>query len=288
MPSSHTAVVCALATAVAMTQGLNSATFAITAILAIVVMYDATGVRQAVSQQSTILNRIVKELMDKRPRSEVERDLREFVGHTPFQVIAGAMLGIFIAWLWLAERIPSVVKWALAVGFCGVLIILRPEAGDISPVAVIALAGGVLAAVAKVTVRRLAVTEPASRIVFYFALHAALLSAVPLIWAWEMPSDPTTWLWLASVGALATAGQFLLTRGYALKPAGQLAPFSYFSLLFGALLGWIFWQEALTWGILIGASLIVVGGLLASRARHEPAGAAHLEPAVDTRPSRVL
>ena len=101
MPSSHTALVCALATTVAIIDGLNSITFAITAILAMVVMYDAAGVRQAVSQQSTILNRIVKELMEKRPRIEVERDLREFIGHTPFQVIAGAALGIFVAWLWL-------------------------------------------------------------------------------------------------------------------------------------------------------------------------------------------
>jgi len=102
MPSSHTALVCALATAVAMVQGLNSIAFAIAAILAMVVMYDATGVRRAVSQQSIILNRIVRELMDKRPRNEVERDLREFIGHTPFQVIVGAVLGIFITCLWLA------------------------------------------------------------------------------------------------------------------------------------------------------------------------------------------
>ena len=101
MPSSHTALVCALATAVAMTQGLSSVAFAITAILALVVMYDAAGVRRAVSRQSIILNRIVRELIDKRPRGEVEHDLREFIGHTPFQVIAGAALGIFIAWLWL-------------------------------------------------------------------------------------------------------------------------------------------------------------------------------------------
>ena len=101
MPSSHTALVCALATAVAMMQGFNSVTFAITAVLAAVVMYDAAGLRQAVSQQSIILNRMVKEFRIRRPRDEVERDLREFIGHTPFQVIAGAILGIFITWLWL-------------------------------------------------------------------------------------------------------------------------------------------------------------------------------------------
>ena len=101
MPSSHTALVCSLAAVMAITQGFSSAAFAITAVLAVVVMYDAAGVRQAVGRQSIILNRIVKELLDKRPRGEVERDLREFIGHTPFQVIAGAVLGIFIAWLWL-------------------------------------------------------------------------------------------------------------------------------------------------------------------------------------------
>ena len=101
MPSSHTALVCALAAVMAMTQGFNSVVFAITAILAMVVMYDAAGVRQAVGRQSKILNRIIKELREKRPKGEVERDLREFIGHTQFQVIAGAVLGIFIASVWL-------------------------------------------------------------------------------------------------------------------------------------------------------------------------------------------
>jgi acid phosphatase family membrane protein YuiD len=101
MPSSHTALVCALATVVAMMQGFNSIVFAIAVILAMVVMYDAAGVRQTVGRQSRILNRIVKELREKRPRDEVERDLREFIGHTQFQVLAGAVLGIFLAWVWL-------------------------------------------------------------------------------------------------------------------------------------------------------------------------------------------
>jgi acid phosphatase family membrane protein YuiD len=84
-----------------MMQGFNSIVFAIAVILAMVVMYDAAGVRQTVGRQSRILNRIVKELREKRPRDEVERDLREFIGHTQFQVLAGAVLGIFLAWVWL-------------------------------------------------------------------------------------------------------------------------------------------------------------------------------------------
>ena len=101
MPSSHSAVVSALATAVAMTQGWGSVAFGIAAILAVVVMYDAAGLRQSVGQQAAVLNRIIEELRLRRPFTEVERDLREFIGHTPFQVIVGAILGILIAWLWL-------------------------------------------------------------------------------------------------------------------------------------------------------------------------------------------
>lgn len=102
MPSSHSAFVTALAAVVAMIEGFGSVAFGITVVLALVVMYDAAGVRQSVAQQSTVLNHILKELKLKRPMSELESDLRELVGHTPFQVAAGATLGVAIAWLWIA------------------------------------------------------------------------------------------------------------------------------------------------------------------------------------------
>ena len=100
MPSSHSALITALATSVAITQGLGSVAFGIAAILALVVMYDAAGLRQSVGQQSAVLNRIVRELRARRI-TELERDLREFIGHTLVQVIAGAILGVFVAWLLL-------------------------------------------------------------------------------------------------------------------------------------------------------------------------------------------
>lgn len=101
MPSSHSAIVTALATTVALTQGLDSVTFGIACIVALIVIYDSAGVRKSVGQQAVVLNRIVKEIRFRRPVAELERDLREFIGHTPLQVIAGAALGILIAWLWL-------------------------------------------------------------------------------------------------------------------------------------------------------------------------------------------
>ena len=102
MPSAHSAVVSALATSVALTQGLGSAAFGISAMLALIVMYDAAGIRQSVGKQSVVLNRIIRELRLRRPIIELERDLREFIGHTSFQVIVGGLLGVGVAWLWIA------------------------------------------------------------------------------------------------------------------------------------------------------------------------------------------
>ena len=94
MPSSHSATVCALSTSIAMTHGFGSTYFSIAFILAVIVMYDAAGVRQSVGQQSIFINRIVKT-----HKLEIDQTLREFVGHTPFQVIVGALLGILISWI---------------------------------------------------------------------------------------------------------------------------------------------------------------------------------------------
>jgi acid phosphatase family membrane protein YuiD len=101
MPSAHSAMVCALATAIAMTSGLGSPLFAISVIFALIVMYDAAGVRQSVGHQSVVLNRIILELKRKEPLVKVEADLRELMGHTPFEVIVGAAAGILLAWTWL-------------------------------------------------------------------------------------------------------------------------------------------------------------------------------------------
>jgi uncharacterized protein len=101
MPSAHTATVCSLATSIAMIEGMRSVYFSIAVILAVIVMYDAAGVRQSVGQHSRILNRIIKEISFKTTPDERKEDFREFIGHTPFQVLIGALLGIVFTWLWL-------------------------------------------------------------------------------------------------------------------------------------------------------------------------------------------
>mgnify|MGYP005863200629 CR=1 FL=1 len=95
MPSSHTALVLALATSTGKDAGWDSIDFAITAVIAAVVMYDAAGVRRAAGQQAEVLNQIINDIY--RGTQISQERLKELIGHTPFEVLIGALLGIVIA-----------------------------------------------------------------------------------------------------------------------------------------------------------------------------------------------
>ncbi len=96
MPSSHSSTVVALSTAIGLTEGFFSNIYAVSLVLALIVMYDAAGVRRAAGQQAKILNKIVEE-WGKASISDTEKKLKELLGHTPVEVLAGAVLGAVIA-----------------------------------------------------------------------------------------------------------------------------------------------------------------------------------------------
>lgn len=96
MPSSHTATVTALAFAIGFQDGFGDSLFAAAMILACIVMYDAAGVRLQAGRQAEVLNQIVYELPAEHPLAET-RPLRELLGHTPPEVIAGGLVGLATA-----------------------------------------------------------------------------------------------------------------------------------------------------------------------------------------------
>ena len=105
MPSSHSAMVTALATGVALETGVDSPIFAVAAVFAIVTMYDASGVRRQAGKHATVLNQLVSEFkklvsevrsLPQKPDEEVRKELKELLGHEPSEVFFGGLTGIFL------------------------------------------------------------------------------------------------------------------------------------------------------------------------------------------------
>ena len=172
-----------------------------------------------------------------------------------------------IAWYWLEEPLHRLIFLAIGIGFVGVMLVLNPD-GEFNRIALVGLLGGGLASLAKVSLRRLGRTEPSVRVVFYFALLSSIISIVPMFWSWRQPT-PLDWGLLALLGLVGTLGQLLLTRGYAIAAAARVSPFTYSSVLFGAVYGYLFWGETLSLQFIFGAVLIDLAGILAIRAGEE-------------------
>lgn len=98
MPSSHTSFMVSMTTAVALSEGISSPLFAVSVVLSFIVMYDASGVRRAAGEQAALLNKLVENLGHEKLEVTGKR-LKELLGHSPLEVIAGAALGIAVAFV---------------------------------------------------------------------------------------------------------------------------------------------------------------------------------------------
>lgn len=169
-----------------------------------------------------------------------------------------------IAYMWMREQVTYSARGAIIVGFIGIVLILKPGFGIFQPAMLVALAAGVLVALAMVTIRRMSFSEPAIRIVFYFTIFSTVISGGPLLWSWQSLL-PEIWWVLILIGLLAAVGQFFLTKGYSMAPAAQVGPLSYGNVVFATINGWIFWGETmdlLTW---VGAFLVCMAGIITTR-----------------------
>ncbi|WP_027859609.1 DMT family transporter [Marinobacterium jannaschii] len=173
-----------------------------------------------------------------------------------------------IAFFWLGERIPAPARLAILIGFAGVYLILNPGEGALNIAVLIALGGAMLGGLAKVVIRRMRDTESPQRIVFYFALFSSLISALPACFSWTTPTLVQA-MWLLLMAMTSTIAQLLLSKAYGMAPAGQLGPYTYASVAFAALFGWLLWDEVLALSSLLGIMLVIVAGLLAMKPKAE-------------------
>ncbi|MFC4023705.1 divergent PAP2 family protein [Oceanobacillus longus] len=108
MPSSHSAAVTALTTAIGIVEGVTSSVFALACIFSVITMFDASGVRRQAGEQAAVLNRLIKDFQhftdsakdwNKKEETEKRRELKELLGHQPIEVFFGGLTGVIIAFL---------------------------------------------------------------------------------------------------------------------------------------------------------------------------------------------
>ncbi|MBQ0752824.1 MAG: DMT family transporter [Gammaproteobacteria bacterium] len=164
------------------------------------------------------------------------------------------------AMIWLGDKITLRTWAAIAVGFLGVAVIIQPGTGAFNPVMIVALLSAVLMGVAKVSIRKMADTEPPRRIVFWFGAISSVISAIPLFWITTWP-DGAQFGWLLAIGLTATIAQICMTTAYQLASPGRVGIYNYTAVIWAAALGWLFWDESLKWATLAGTLLIVAAGV---------------------------
>ncbi len=170
----------------------------------------------------------------------------------------------FVAWIFLKEPMTARAWAAALIGFAGVLLVCKPDDGALNHFALIGLGSSLLAATAFVTVRSLGATEPATRVVFYFALISTVVSTLPLLWAGRLVTLHEFGL-LAAVGILATLSQLCLTRAYALAPANRIGPVTYLAIVIAGAYAWALWGETPDAWAIAGMGLIFAALMVSLR-----------------------
>lgn len=183
--------------------------------------------------------------------------------------LADAMLFVYsapvivplLAHWFLGEAITTRIYAVVLLGLAGVILVLKPGGEHFSWMAPVGLSCTLFTAFAFVFVRKLSVTEPPMRVVFWFTLLSTLASLLPFGLAPQWP-DAYGCLLLLGIGGVNTLAQWFLSLAYGSAPAARIAPVSYLTVLLAALFGWLLWDEVPDHYAIGGAVLIFASALL--------------------------
>jgi drug/metabolite transporter (DMT)-like permease len=160
----------------------------------------------------------------------------------------------------LGEKV-GLHRWsAIVIGLIGTIVILRPSAAGVEPVALLAVASSFLWAAGMVIVRKMSATESDATMLAYINVSLLVVGLVGAPFVWE----PVSSRQLGIVGVLAitlVVGQWLMLRAFRLAPVGAVAPFQYSGIIWATAIGWFFWDEFPALHVWIGAAILIASGL---------------------------
>jgi drug/metabolite transporter (DMT)-like permease len=167
-----------------------------------------------------------------------------------------------IVWVWYREKITLHSCFALILGFFSLFFILKPTFDMFHLASLASIATGFICALTAVSIKPLSKTDHPFAILFYFNLFSGLLSVVPSIPHWESTPFLSSWWIFVLISFFGVLFQYAITRAHSLIGSHIVGGFAYFSILFSALFGWLFWQETLSGIQVFGAGLLIGSGLL--------------------------
>lgn len=172
-------------------------------------------------------------------------------------VYSETLLVIVLAPLLLKETLKPRDAIAAAVGFIGVLFVVRPDGAHSSWLGpVLLMSSAFFGALSIIQIKRIRATDDSGTTVLYFTVIGTLVTGASLLLAWRTPSLEAL-VTMALLGAFATAGQLLMTMAFREADAGALAPYNYTSIVWAALFAYVVWGETIGAMALVGIALIV-------------------------------
>jgi drug/metabolite transporter (DMT)-like permease len=166
-----------------------------------------------------------------------------------------------VMWAMTSERVLGRAWLPLIVGFIGIVVILRPGSGEFSLWHLAGVISAFTLSMSMVATRKLASTEPPSRILFY-NFFISLVCVAPFSIGEYGGLPWQVWLAMGYVGITIYFALILYTRAYSMAPASSIAPINYFAVVLAGLWGWLLWQQGPDVWSLVGSGLVIVGGLL--------------------------
>jgi drug/metabolite transporter (DMT)-like permease len=161
-------------------------------------------------------------------------------------------------------------RWvAVAVGFCGVLIIMRPGTDSFHWAMLLSVASAFCGGVYNIVTRKVGARDRVETSLFYVSFIGAFAAAAPLPWLWQMPQG-LQWLMLGFMGLAGSAGHFMLIQAHRLAPASALAPYMYTQIVWMILVGFVLFGDVPDFWTIAGAAIVVASGLFLFFAEARP------------------